>query len=149
LYSIKKRPAEKDLPLIAADAGMVRKFCDVSHPTYGALAAGFWPGPLSLVLPARDHSATYAVRVSSHEIARQLSLAFLKPIVSTSANLSGEEPVRDPMQLSDVLKVQISLLIDNGLTAGGQPSTILSLLEDSPRVLREGAIPSSKLAGIL
>jgi L-threonylcarbamoyladenylate synthase len=145
LFELKGRPREKELPMIAADVGMVAHYCDVEDPRFALLSGEFWPGPLTFVLRSKDHSTSYAVRVSSHPVANQISAEFRRPIVSTSANPSGDAAAIEPSKLPDSFLSRIALLIDDGVCSGGLPSTIVSLLEQRGKVLREGAIPSSQL----
>lgn len=145
LGAAKKRPEEKDLPFIVADAKMISQFCNTSDPRFKILSQRFWPGPLTLVLPALQGKGSYAVRVSSHAVARQISMLFDGPIISTSANLSGEPPVIDPACLNLELQRHIDVLVEGGLCAGGLPSTILSLMREPAVVLREGALPSAEV----
>jgi len=149
LYRIKGRAAEKELPCIAADLPMIARRCDVSDPRVTALAAKFWPGPLTLVLPMLDGSGSLAVRISSHPLARSISAQMQSPVVSTSANLSGEPAMREPAQLLPSIRSGIDLLIDSGTTPGGKASTILSLLSHPAEVIREGAIAREDLEAFL
>lgn len=149
IYELKGRGASKELPCIAADTEMVQEFCNVAHPAFEVLTHRFWPGPLSLVLPLLNQASSIAVRVSSHPIAQQISGKLRSPLVSTSANLSGNAPIRDLERLSESFQTAISLAIDAGPTTGGLPSTIVSLLEDDPKILREGAIPSEQILAAL
>jgi len=145
LYALKEREAGKELPLIAADVAMVERFCLTRNPFFKILSERFWPGPLTLVLPARDSHTTCAMRVSAHPIARQISHAFQSPIVSTSANRSGEPPVQNPQDFSPEFLEGVEIMIDSGVCPGGLPSTIVSLTGNHPRVLREGAISSTEI----
>lgn len=149
LRDLKRRPDEKDLPLIAANAEMIAQFCDTSDPRFEVLAKRFWPGPLTLVLPALRGPGSYAVRVSSHPPAMRLSLVFGGPIVSTSANLSGEPPVANPELLHASLREKVDVLIDGGVCRGGLPSTIVSLLARPASILREGAVASAEIMELL
>ena len=149
LYKAKGRSAEKELPLIASDEEMVAKFCDTNDPRLKKLAARFWPGPLTIVLPSKDAAHNYAIRISSNPIACNLAKSFGAPIVSTSANASGSSPVQDPRNLLDSIQKNVSLLLDAGLCPGGFPSTIISLLEKPGRILREGAIHSREILSLL
>jgi L-threonylcarbamoyladenylate synthase len=149
LYRTKGRSAEKELPLIASDEEMVAKFCDTNDPRLKKLAARFWPGPLTIVLPSKDGVRNYAIRISSHPIARSLAKSFGGPIVSTSANASGSSPVQDPRNLLDSIQKNVGLLLDAGLCPGGFPSTIISLLEKPGRILREGAIHTREIVSLL
>ena len=145
LYSLKERVEEKRLPVIAADTAMVSRFCDVQDSRFEKLAARFWPGPLTLVLPLLRSINTCAVRVSAHPIARQLCRGYDGLVVSTSVNKSGKPPLLDPNGLPKAFREKIQILIDAGLCNGAKPSTILSLMEDPPRILREGAISTKEL----
>lgn len=149
LYQLKQRPLEKELPLIAADSTMVSSLCDTTDSRFPVLAKAFWPGPLTLVLPSRDGNGSYAIRVSSHPVARQLAKALGQPLVSTSANRSGEPSLHSPDQLPESMKPLIAVLVDSGPTAGSLPSTIVSLLERPGKILREGAIPAAEIVSLL
>jgi len=145
LFSLKGRATSKELPLIAATAAMVKRYCVTDHRLFDLLSSRFWPGPLTLVLPGRNSSAHYAVRISSHPVARRISEAFQSPIVSTSANRSGEPPLQDPQDFPQQFSDSVEIMIDAGICSGGLPSTIVSLTENDPRLLREGAIPFSEI----
>lgn len=149
LRTLKRRPDEKEFPLIVAEAGMVAAFCDTSDPRFTVLSQRFWPGALTLVLPARSGSGSFAVRVSSHPVASQLSTLFGGPVVSTSANIGGEPPVASPPSLSDQVLEGVDVLVDGGACPGGLPSTVLSLLTRPATVLREGAVSSAEVLAVL
>ena len=149
LYRIKGRSGEKELPLIAADEEMVAELCDTNDPRLKKLMDLFWPGPLTIVLPSKGGTRNYAIRISSNPIARGLAKSFGGPIVSTSANASGSSPVQDPRNLLDSIQKGVSLLLDAGLSPGGFPSTIISLLEKPGRILREGAIHTREIVSLL
>jgi L-threonylcarbamoyladenylate synthase len=149
LYRLKNRPAEKELPLIASSTEMVARFCDTSDPRFPILAQKFWPGPLTIVLPSKDHSTSYAIRVSSNVSARLIAEIFGNPVISTSANLTGAVPVRTPDDLSEELSEGINVVLNTGICPGGLPSTIISLMKTAPEVLREGAISSKEILSML
>ncbi|HSP05824.1 MAG TPA: L-threonylcarbamoyladenylate synthase [Acidobacteriota bacterium] len=149
LRELKQRPEEKDFPLIAANVDMVAQFCDISDSRFPVLAQRFWPGPLTLVLRARHGPKSFAVRVSPHPVAARLSLQSGGPLISTSANLSGDPPVTDPGMLSPRLHDGIDVLVDGGICPGGSPSTIVSLLTRPASILREGAVPSARILAAL
>jgi L-threonylcarbamoyladenylate synthase len=149
LYDLKKRTSDKELPLIVADLSMAAKFFDISDPRTQTLTQKFWPGPLTLIIPAIDKSRNYAVRVSSHPEAQKISQTFGKPVVSTSANISGNRPVCSPGELNYQLISGIDVLLDGGTSAGGLPSTIVSLIGLETEIIREGAIPSEKIFSAL
>ncbi|PWT90213.1 MAG: threonylcarbamoyl-AMP synthase [Acidobacteria bacterium] len=151
LYALKGRMLDKQLPMIASSIEMVSRFFDTTHRDFKILASRFWPGPLTLILPTIEQSfiPNGAVRVSSHSTAQSLSESFGKPIVSTSANQSGEPPIANPRDLSAQLVAGIDILLDGGICAGGCPSTILSLLEKRPMMVREGAISAAEILALI
>ena len=147
LFAAKGRDRGQPAPLIAStadQAGECVEFNDVAR----ALAARFWPGPLSLVLRARavlqptalggHHTA--AIRVPAEPIAQALAIAFGCCITATSANRSGEPPARTPQEIGAALLEHIDVVVDGGATPGGAPSTIVDLTSDAPRLVRAGAI---------
>ena len=117
-------------------------------PDARKLAARFWPGPLSLVLPARPvvqratlgGGDTAAVRVPDHRIARALAAAAGFCITATSANPSGQPAARSADEVSDALRMNIDLLVDGGPASGLAPSTIVDLTGRVPRLVRAGAV---------
>lgn len=145
LYRAKGREAGKDLPVIAGDFPMVERVCETLDPRVRLLASRFWPGPLTLVLPLKAANTTLAVRVSAHPIARQISQAFGAPIVSTSANRSGEPPVAHPEQLPQHVLSEVDILVDAGQTPGNEPSTIVSFTAEGVQILREGAVAAADI----
>ena len=149
LYALKRRGIEKELPLIAGDFTQVELICDTADPRVRVFSDKFWPGPLTLVLPARTESRSFAIRISSHPVAREIASAFGMPIVSTSANRTGEPPIRDPQFLTKDFERAISVLLNAGRTSADQPSTIVSLLEQPGKILRQGAVSASEIVSLL
>jgi L-threonylcarbamoyladenylate synthase len=117
------------------------------------LAERFWPGPLTLVLPAREGLAgpvtagtgTVAVRWTSSILARRVLEAFGGALVGTSANRTGESPAVDATGVLEALGDRLDLVLDGGPAPGGLPSTVLDLTVRPPRLVREGAVPGSRL----
>jgi L-threonylcarbamoyladenylate synthase len=147
LFTIKGRDAQVALPLIAADvqqAETIGELGDIER----RLAAAFWPGPLTLVLPARHELTpaalgggdTVAVRVPAHGVARALARAFGFAITATSANLSGASATADPDAVHAAFGDRLDLLFDAGLAPGGPPSTIVRIDRGRPTLVRAGAI---------
>src|SRR5215470_11423671 len=153
VYEAKGRPSFN--PLIAhvaaaAAAHALARF----DPAAERLAAAFWPGPLTLVLPKRADCPvaelatagldTIAVRVPSHPIARAILAAFGRPVVAPSANRSGHvSPTTAQHVLAD-LNGRIELVVDGGPTPMGLESTIVACL-DGAMLLRPGALPRAEI----
>ena len=149
LAGAKLREGGKPLPLIAGDLAQVEAVASLAAPLARALAGSFWPGALTLVLPAapgldplvRGGDGTVAIRVPGSEVARALALAAGAPLVSTSANFAGEPPPASPGDLSAALLARLDGVLDAGPAPGGVPSTIVVVSGDTVRLLRAGAVP--------
>ena len=148
VFTVKGRPDGRGLPLIAADADQIAAHLSPLSPVAQRLAAKFWPGPLTLLIPApaalpRDvtgDTGRVAVRVPAHDIARAICRAADRPITATSANRSGQPATADPAEVERALGEDIDLLIDTGPTRGGAPSTIVDVTGAAPRLVRAGAV---------
>jgi L-threonylcarbamoyladenylate synthase len=127
----------------------------VLEGTARLLAARFWPGPLTLVVPGRasvapgaQSSGRAGIRVPDHPVARALAEACGHPLTATSANRSGQPAAADPDAVAASLP-GIAVLVDAGTTAGGPPSTVVDATTDPARLLREGALPWSRVLEFL
>lgn len=156
VFAVKGRAGERALPLIAADAGQIESSIGPLPPLGARLAERFWPGPLTLLMPAprllagnvAGGTGQVGVRVPAHEIARAICRAVGGPITATSANVSGEPATADPDEVERTLGDRLDLLIDAGPAPGGPPSTIVDLA-DRPRLVRAGAIPWEEIRACL
>jgi L-threonylcarbamoyladenylate synthase len=148
LFAIKGRAAERAVPLIAADAAQVAAQLGRLPAAGQRLAERFWPGPLTLLVPATRALAAavsggtgrVGVRVPAHDVARAICAAVGRPITATSANVSGEPATPDPDQVERTLGGRLDLLIDAGTTPGGAPSTIVDVTGADPALVRAGAL---------
>jgi L-threonylcarbamoyladenylate synthase len=157
LFAIKGREPGKPVALIAADTAMAFALAREVPAAARVLAEAFWPGPLTLVLPARDgipaaligDDGGVGVRVSSHPLARALATAFRGPLTATSANLAGEPPAVEPAAARRALGDKVKVLVEDGRLAGGAPSTVVAVDRSGIRVLRQGAVSERQLAAAL
>ena len=147
LYSVKQRPAGQPMVWLVTDLAQAERFAVVSAAA-GQLSARYWPGPLTLVLPARNSNggSTIAVRAPNHQVALELLTELGEPIASSSANLAGQSPPVDADQVLSGLPDGLDLVLDGGRCRIGLPSTILDLSGETPRILRVGAIPEADLS---
>ena len=128
VFAAKGRPQSQALPLIAADAAQVEVAHRPLSAAAGRLARRFWPGPLTLLLPApvtlaRDvvgGTGRVGVRVPAHHIACAVAASVGTPITATSANVSGEPPTDDPDVVERTLGRVVDFLLDTGPTPGGR-----------------------------
>ena len=146
LYQVKRRPPGQPMVWLVADRAQAERYAVVSSAAV-ELIARFWPGPLTLVLPARisTDGSTIAVRAPNHEVALALLAALGEPIASSSANAAGRPPPIDATQVIAGLGEELDAVLDGGPCRIGQPSTILDVSGTTPRILREGAIPAPEL----
>ncbi|HTM21928.1 MAG TPA: L-threonylcarbamoyladenylate synthase [Kofleriaceae bacterium] len=148
LVALKGRDPNAPFATIAADAAQAAALARVFPPRAAALAARHWPGPLTLVVPARADLApelvgpgrSVGVRVSSHPLARALAAGIGGPITATSANPSGGAPALDVAEARAYFGDRVAVYLDGGrLTPGA--STVVSIDElGGLRVLRPGPI---------
>jgi L-threonylcarbamoyladenylate synthase len=148
----KGRPDGKPLPLLAASLAQVEAVAELS-PEARRLAAAFWPGPLTLVLPARPGvldaitggGATVGVRVTSSPVAATLATMSQGALVATSANLAGAPPAASVEALDPALVARLDLVLDAGPAPGGLPSTVVALGDEGLILVRAGAIGFERL----
>ena len=157
LYAAKGRPAFN--PLIAhvtdtaAAHALARFDADAAR-----LAAAFWPGPLTLVLPKSENCTvselatagldSIAVRVPHHAVAQDLLAAFGRPVVAPSANRSGHVSPTTAAHVLGDLSGRVDLIVDGGPTPVGLESTIVACL-DEPALLRPGGVPREAIEQLL
>jgi len=142
IYSLKGRDRKKQLLLVAASIAQVRKVAKLEGAAL-TLAKRYWPGPLTLVLPSRKKGSV-AIRVSSSPIVQRLCKAFGYPIISTSANRSGETECRSGRAVKALFaksRLAPDFVIDAGRLPRRKTSTVARVKKDGTvEVLRDGAI---------
>jgi L-threonylcarbamoyladenylate synthase len=157
VYRLKKREPGKPLPVVASDLDMVKEISASLPPSFRLLAWEFWPGPLTLVLPAAARlpafllgpGRTIAVRIPPLPWLRSLVREISQPLTATSANLSGEKELADPAEVITLFRGRVEIVVDGGLAPAGAPSTIVDLTTPEPRILREGKIPAARIRAAL
>jgi L-threonylcarbamoyladenylate synthase len=157
LFAAKDRPPERGIALLIADAAQAATIAQWPA-TAAVLAAAYWPGGLTLVVPQRDDVAwppaltggapTIGLRVPDHDTPRALAAA-VGPLPTTSANRSGLPEAPDAAAILEQLGDAVGLVLDGGPARGGLASTVVDCTVDPPRVLREGAIPAGAIAAAL
>ncbi|MCX6648769.1 MAG: L-threonylcarbamoyladenylate synthase [Candidatus Bathyarchaeota archaeon] len=151
-----KGRADKPLPLICADIEAARKVVEMS-PEAEKLAAKFWPGPLTLVLPSKVKysmwvqrgAKTLGVRVSPYPVAQKLAKAAGGVIVSTSANISGEEPAESAEEAKRIFGNKVDIILDGGASPGGESSTVVDLSGEEIWLLRKGPVTGEQIMAAL
>lgn len=159
LFAAKRRPVDKAIVLLLADhrqAETVGVFDATAH----VLAAAFWPGGLTLIVPCRPDAAlpaeltaggaTIGLRLPAHDAPRALAAA-VGPLPVSSANRSGEPAATGAGEVLDQLgaSADLELILDGGRVPGGVASTVVDCANGPARILRAGAISVEALAAVL
>lgn len=155
VFDCKGRDQAKPLPVLIGGLEQLSLLTSWGMAELGILAERFWPGPLSVLLPARtglpreiqNQHGEISLRWTSHPGAQRLCLEARSPLVATSANFSQQQPVAKPEALDPKLLQKADFVMDTSLLPqGGLPSTIVQIIgQGELLVLRPGAISSEKL----
>jgi L-threonylcarbamoyladenylate synthase len=155
IYKAKDRPIEKAIPILIGDVEALELVAENIPQMALIFASGFWPGPLTCVVPKKhtlphavSATSTVAVRIPDHKDARNL-LRAAGPLAVTSANISGKPNPSTALEVYDQLNGRIPLILDGGKTPGGIPSTLVDCTGDTPKLLREGPISLEVLLAAL
>jgi tRNA threonylcarbamoyl adenosine modification protein (Sua5/YciO/YrdC/YwlC family) len=148
LYAIKRMDRTQPLAFICPDLADIARYAIVEKPEYRILRH-FLPGPYCFILNATrevpklvlSKRKTVGIRVPANEVTLALARGLGRPIISTTAQLDGGDPFVDPAEIDDAFP-GLSLVLDAG-GGGVVATTIVDLTESPPRVIREGAGPSS------
>jgi L-threonylcarbamoyladenylate synthase len=151
LYVVKGRDAAKAIAVLVGDETTLTQVAGVLSDLAARLAQRYWPGPLTLVVPA--HPAlpsnlsplpTVGVRMPDHPVALSL-LRRTGPLAVTSANLSGQPSARTAGEVYAQLSGRIPLILDGGSTPGGLPSTVVDCTGSELVIIRQGPISLEQL----
>jgi L-threonylcarbamoyladenylate synthase len=154
VFQLKGRDRHNPIPVLIADPAMLDMVVATIPKIAKALMDTFWPGPLTLVLPARrdipkplvNASGGIGVRISSRPIATQLVAGLARPLTATSANPSGREPARTVAEAKGYFSDKIEVFIDGGTLVSKTGSTVAEVLKSKVKIIREGEITASALA---
>jgi tRNA threonylcarbamoyl adenosine modification protein (Sua5/YciO/YrdC/YwlC family) len=144
IYQIKQRERKKPFSFICPTLSEVARYAKVSNYAFKLLKRHL-PGPYTFVLDAgsivpdllQTKQKTVGIRMPNNAICLALVSALGHPIVTTSANLSGEEPIGDPREVFEIMGKQLDVVIDGGILSA-DVSSVVSLLQDVPELLRKG-----------
>lgn len=146
IRSVKERLSPAPFILLAADKSRFEALGLRFTGNAALLANRFWPGPVTLVLPAPGSPAGVGVRVSSHPFVTALDEKLGVPIFSTSANLSDSPYVNDPDVIFTAFCDRVDFMVDAGALPESRPSTVVRInADDSLDVLREGTVAAERI----
>ena len=158
VFQVKGRPATNPLIVHVADESVARRYARTWPPAAAKLAAEFWPGPLTLVLPKRDSIVadvtagldTVGLRSPDHPLALELLRAFDGPVAGPSANRSSQVSSTTAQHVRDEFPDdEIDIILDGGPCAVGIESTVLDLSAGVPHILRPGAVTREQIEVVL
>lgn len=153
IVSIKGRNPDSPIAVIVADREMLDQVVIDVPALAKKLIDRFWPGPLTLILPAKpglpgpllNREGKIGVRISSHPIATRITRELGRPITATSANPTGKEPARAIQEARGYFADKIEVFLDGGMLTGRKGSTVVELIEGKLRIIREGEISAQEL----
>ena len=145
IYQIKQRDPRKPFSFICADLSDAANYCQVSNFAFKTMKRNL-PGPFTFVLEATrlvpdlltTRQKTVGIRIPDNPIALSIVRELGHPLVTTSANVSGDEPLHDPEEIDQHLGRMLDAVIDGGILLG-EPSTVISLIDDRIEILRQGS----------
>ena len=152
LVAVRGREPGKPILVLAGDLAMVTAVASELSPVARRLAARFWPGALTLVLPARAGlpaaltagTGTIGVRVPAHPTARALAARLRRPVTAPSANPPGAEPAHAIAEARAYFGDRVGAYVDGGRLAG-EPSTVVAVDGDEVRILRAGPVDETSI----
>jgi L-threonylcarbamoyladenylate synthase len=157
IFAAKGRPDDHPVIVHVADEAAARRWSRAFPPGAAALAAAFWPGPLTLILPRADHvhdvvtggQDNVGLRVPSHPVARALLAAFGSGVAGPSANRFGHVSPTHAGHVAADLGDAVAISLDGGASDVGIESTIVSFATDPPQLLRPGGVAVDALERVL
>ena len=148
VFRAKGRPESKPILVLVDSRAQLARLVRSFPPEFSVLARAFWPGPLTLVLPASDRASasvtastgTVAIRQPNSPLVRAVARHAGRALTGTSANLSGRLGARSAGEVVSQLRFRVPLVLDSGRVSTSDPSTIVDLTAGRPRILRQGRV---------
>ena len=148
VFQLKGRDSSNPFPVLVSNRSMLNSLVADIPPLAEKLIARFWPGPLTIVIPARkdipralmNSAGNIGVRISSHPLANELVSLFGHPLTATSANPSREPAARTVEKAKEYFTGTIDIFIDGGELTSNAGSTVAEVTGNRLRVIREGKI---------
>jgi L-threonylcarbamoyladenylate synthase len=156
VFQAKGREPHRSLPILVGDLMMAEELASELSNRFFILARRFWPGPLTIIVPASarvplkltGNTGRLALRQSRSKVANQLIAMLNQPLISTSANISGRPTCRSGIDVFGMMDGRVDLVIDGGMCNGAGATTI-DITEPYWRLIRTGAIEEKEIAECL
>jgi L-threonylcarbamoyladenylate synthase len=156
VFQAKGRAPHRSLPILVGDLMMAEELASELSNRFFILARRFWPGPLTIIVPASarvplkvtGNTGRLALRQSCSKVANQLIALLNQPLISTSANISGRPTCRSGIDVFGMMDGRVDLVIDGGMCNGAGATTV-DITEPYWRLIRTGAIDEKEIAECL
>ena len=156
VFKAKGREPHRSLPILLRDTMMAEELASELNNRFFLLARRFWPGPLTIIVPASarvplkvtGNTGRLALRHSRSNIANKLIAILNQPLISTSANISGSPTCHNAIDVFGMMDGRVDLVLDGGICAG-QGATTVDITEPMWRVIKTGAVEESEIADCL
>lgn len=156
VFKAKGRDLHRSLPLLISDSLMAEDLATELSTRFYLLARRFWPGPLTIIVPASPrvplkvtgNTGRLALRQSRSAVASALIAHLNQPLISTSANISGQPTCRSGIDVFGTMDGRVDMVLDGGLCIGAGATTV-DVTEPKWRLVKEGAIPQKEIAECL
>lgn len=156
VFAAKGREAGRSLPLLVSGMMMAEELASEVSARFRMLARHYWPGPLTIIVPASakvplrvtGNTGRVAIRQSKSKVAQVLIERINQPLIATSANLSGQPTCASGIEVFGTMDGRVDLVLDGG-TCPGLGSTTVDITEPFWKLIKEGAVPEKELAELL
>lgn len=156
IFAAKGRNVERALPLLVSDVVMAEELAKEVSTRFYMLARHFWPGPLTIIVPASSkiplkvtgNTGRLAMRQAHCKVATAMLERLNQPLISTSANRSGQPTLSSGIEVFGIMDGRVDLVLDGGPVTG-QGATTVDVTEPYWRLIKEGAIPEKDIAEVL
>jgi L-threonylcarbamoyladenylate synthase len=156
VFQAKGRETQRSLPILVRDTLMAEDLASELNKRFAILARRFWPGPLTIIVPASakvplkvtGNTGRLALRQSRSVVANKLIDLLNQPLISTSANISSRPTCRSGIEVFGMMDGRVDLVLDGGLCAGAGATTV-DITEPYWRVIKQGAIEEKEIAECL
>jgi L-threonylcarbamoyladenylate synthase len=156
VFKAKGRELHRSLPILLRDTMMAEELASELNNRFFLLARRFWPGPLTIIVPASarvplkvtGNTGRLALRQTRSSVANKLIAILNQPLISTSANISGSPTCHSAIDVFGMMDGRVDLVLDGGICAGPGATTV-DVTEPMWRVIKTGAVEESEIADCL
>jgi len=156
VFKAKGREPHRSLPILVRDMMMAEELAGELNKRFFILARRFWPGPLTIIVPASakiplkvtGNTGRMALRQSQSTVAQKLIEMLNEPLISTSANISGHPTCRSGIDVFGTMDGRVDLVLDGGICSG-QGATTVDITEPYWKMIKHGAIEEKEIANCL